>query len=186
MKLLVLVHENFNDMELTTVLSVLNKSKEFETVVYFNPNLKIATGQHGVVTLNLVNDVNYDDFDAIFIPGGQGAKLLRNDPTSIEIIKRFKEKNKYIFAICDAPNVLYENGIIDNQIVYSSYPIPNIEHSSGALRSKAFACVQGKMFTGKCPAAALTLGLAIIKILFGEAKFEVVKKDLYGEHEPIL
>lgn len=184
MKLLVLVHNEFNDMELVSTLSVLDRTKEFEEITFYNPNISIATGQHKIVNLKLVDKFDIKDYDAIFIPGGRGCQHLRLDRKSIEVIKKFKENDKYIFAICDAPNVLYENGIIDDETVYSSYPIHNIEENSGKERNKAFASAQDKIITGKSPAASATFALLIIKLLFGETKYEAIKKDIYGLHEP--
>ncbi|WP_029513409.1 DJ-1/PfpI family protein [Mycoplasmopsis primatum] len=181
MKLLVLVHNNFNDMELVSVLSVFNKSGQFEEVEYHNPSYSEANGQHGVVKMTLHKRIKFDDYDAIFIPGGAGAQELRNDKESIELIKKFKDAGKYIFAICDAPNVLFENGIIDNETVYSSYPISYIDTNSGKLRNEAQATNHGKIFTGKAPASSVAFALLVIKILFGQEKHDSLKKALYGD-----
>ncbi|MEI6940467.1 hypothetical protein [Mycoplasmopsis bovis] len=44
MKLLVLVHNHFNDMELVSVLSVLKRSEKVEEIAYFNPHYDKANG----------------------------------------------------------------------------------------------------------------------------------------------
>ncbi|WP_338822859.1 DJ-1/PfpI family protein [Mycoplasmopsis felifaucium] len=180
MNLLVLVHSEFNDMELVDVLSVLNRTKDVN-ITFYNPESKEATGQHGIVSLKLVNKFKLNNFDAIFIPGGKGANFLRKDEKALNVIREFKENNKYIFAICDAPNVLYENDIITSENTYVSYPIENL--LAGKNRRVAYACADKKIITGKCPAAALTLGLLIIKVVFGDKLYEQIKNDVYGNHE---
>ncbi|MBZ4195523.1 DJ-1/PfpI family protein [Mycoplasma tauri] len=181
MKLLVLVHNRFNDTELASVLSTFEKSGEFDEFTFYNPNYIKAQGQHGIINLSLENDFDFKSFDAIFIPGGAGAKELRNDKISLELIKKFKNDNKYIFAICDAPNVLYENGIIDDNMPYSSFPIESIDSNSGKLRNEELATCHEKIFTGKSAASSITFALLIIKKLFGDYKYETLKKALFGD-----
>ncbi|EIN14927.1 Hypothetical protein MAGb_5440 [Mycoplasmopsis agalactiae 14628] len=180
MKLLVIVHNRFNDMELVSVLSVLKRSKQIEEITYFNPSYKSATGQHNIVTLDLVNKIDESYYDAIFIPGGAGAKELREDKESLEIIKNFRKLNKYVFAICDAPNALYENGIITESEVYSSFPIENIDITCSKNRSDNLVSQSNKLFTGKAAAAGTELGLLIIKSLYGSQLYTEVKDGLEG------
>lgn len=181
MKLLVLVHNNFSDIELATVIGVLDKSYEFEKIDYFNYDKSKVIGQHGVVKLEIKDDIDPEAYDAIFIPGGKSARELREDERSIRLIRKYKAAKKYIFSICDAPNALFETGIIDDSIVYSSYPISEIEFRKGKLRNDAHASAQGKMITGKSPASSIAFALLIVKILFGQTKHDELKKELYGD-----
>lgn len=77
---------------------------------------------------NLVSEVDEFDYDVIFIFGGVGVKELREDKELFEIIRNFKKLDKYVFVICDVFNVLYENGIIIDNEVYSLFLIENINN----------------------------------------------------------
>ncbi len=60
-------------------------------------------------------DVNADDFDAVFYPGGHGPLWdLTDNATSIELIEAFLAKNKPVAAVCHATtaflNVKNPNG----------------------------------------------------------------------------
>ncbi|MBN4089295.1 DJ-1/PfpI family protein [Mycoplasma enhydrae] len=167
MKLLILAHNGFNDIELGTTYSIFNYFKHFEKITIFNPDLntKEVIGQGNVLKLSCENQVNLDEYDAIFIPGGSGAQTLRKDKESLDIIRQFKNSDKYIFAICDAPNVLYENNIIDDSINYSSYPISS-NFKEGLKRNKNDVTVDKKIVTGRCPSASLEFALEILKLLF--------------------
>ncbi|MBC7829144.1 MAG: type 1 glutamine amidotransferase domain-containing protein [Chitinophagaceae bacterium] len=62
-----------------------------------------------------LNDVNSEDFDAIFYPGGHGPLWdLTSDPKSIQLIKDFWMAGKPVAAVCHAPavllNVMLQNG----------------------------------------------------------------------------
>ncbi|WP_027120446.1 DJ-1/PfpI family protein [Mycoplasmopsis lipofaciens] len=177
MKILVLVHNNFNDIELTTTISCLQKTEKITKITYFNPKYKEAKGQYNIVELKLENDFNINEYDAIFIPGGKGAKELRNDKNSLTIINQFVKQNKFVLAICDAPNVLFENSIIKNEN-YSSFPIYNLK--CGLNRNNNMVSVDSKFITAKCAASAMEFGLEIVKIFFGENDYNKVKSAMFG------
>ncbi|MFY0714410.1 type 1 glutamine amidotransferase domain-containing protein [Seonamhaeicola sp. NFXS20] len=52
-------------------------------------------------------DINPDDFDAVFYPGGHGPLWdLANDKNSIDLIETFNVQNKPIAFVCHAPAAL--------------------------------------------------------------------------------
>lgn len=56
-----------------------------------------------------LSEVNADDFDAIFFPGGHGPLWdLSSDEHSIQLIEEFWSANKPVAAVCHAPAVLLQ------------------------------------------------------------------------------
>jgi putative intracellular protease/amidase len=56
---------------------------------------------------NKLSEINIDDFDAVFYPGGHGPLWdLTNDKTSIALIEKFDRQGKPIAFVCHAPAVL--------------------------------------------------------------------------------
>ncbi len=56
-----------------------------------------------------LSDINVNDFDAVFYPGGHGPLWdLANDKTSIAIIEKFNAQNKPVAFVCHAPAALKE------------------------------------------------------------------------------
>ncbi|RED45195.1 putative intracellular protease/amidase [Winogradskyella eximia] len=54
-----------------------------------------------------LSDINADDFDAVFYPGGHGPLWdLANDNTSIALIEKFNNQKKPIAFVCHAPAAL--------------------------------------------------------------------------------
>src|SRR5690606_4266872 len=52
-------------------------------------------------------DVEADDFDAVFYPGGHGPLWdLADNPASISLIEKFYAQQKPVAAVCHAPGVL--------------------------------------------------------------------------------
>ncbi|AAB95770.1 DJ-1/PfpI family protein [Mycoplasmoides pneumoniae] len=106
-KLLVIVYPDMNDVEYTNTMVVFGFVKELQTVIY-HPNLSTVKGSNGVTLVNqITSKVNLEEFDGVFIPGGMGAtKVLDHDQQLLDTIRYFKDHDKYVFAICDTPNVL--------------------------------------------------------------------------------
>ncbi|WP_240536028.1 DJ-1/PfpI family protein [Mesomycoplasma ovipneumoniae] len=67
------------------------------------------------------NNWKSDEFDAIFIPGGVAAQHLRTCDPALKLISEFFAQNKDVFAICDAPNAIFERNLAPNY-EFSSYP----------------------------------------------------------------
>ncbi|WP_341513273.1 DJ-1/PfpI family protein [Mesomycoplasma ovipneumoniae] len=120
-KLLVVLLDKFQDIEFTTFVSLIKKADIYDKIEFYNPENKIVTGQFGVVQIETKNHWKSDDFDAIFIPGGVAAQYLRTCEPAIKLINEFFAQNKHVFAICDAPNAIFERNLAPNY-QFSSYP----------------------------------------------------------------
>ena len=69
-----------------------------------------------------VDAVSADDYDAIVLPGGQiNPDLLRVEPKVLDLIKAFWSQKKVVAAVCHAPWLLVETGIVKGRRV-TSYP----------------------------------------------------------------
>ena len=65
-----------------------------------------AHGKEALASTKKLADVDMNDFDAIFYPGGHGPLWdLAEDKTSIALIKKAYESDKVIGAVCHAPAV---------------------------------------------------------------------------------
>jgi protease I len=60
-----------------------------------------------------IDDVDPADYDALVLPGGQiNPDKLRVEPKAIEIVRSFMGAGKVVAAICHAPWLLIEAGVI--------------------------------------------------------------------------
>jgi protease I len=60
-----------------------------------------------------LDEVSVDDYDAIVLPGGQiNPDLLRVNADALELIRAFYDSGKTVAAVCHAPWLLIETGII--------------------------------------------------------------------------
>jgi protease I len=69
-----------------------------------------------------VGDASADDYDALVLPGGTvNADKVRADGTSVALVKAFVDAGKPIAAICHAPWILVEAGVLPGKTL-TSFP----------------------------------------------------------------
>jgi protease I len=80
-----------------------------------------------------LSKVSEADYDALVLPGGQiNPDLLRVNPQALELIKAFADKGKVIGAICHAPWLLIETGLVKGRSVTSYHSIrTDVENAGG-------------------------------------------------------
>ena len=103
----------------------------------------------------------------IVLPGGMpGAKNLAESNELKELLWTFSKAGKYCAAICAAPMVLANAGLINN--AYTCYP--GFEtHVSKNPPSKENVIIDDKIITSKGPGTAYDFGLALLEIMCGKA-----------------
>ena len=80
-----------------------------------------------------ISDVSADDYDALVIPGGQiNPDLLRVDEDVLELVRTFHDQGKTIAAVCHAPWVLVEAGILKGRDATSFASIKTDVKNAGA------------------------------------------------------
>lgn len=67
-----------------------------------------------------LDEVSADEYDAIVLPGGQiNPDLLRVDEKALNLIRDFYSQGKVVAAVCHAPWLLIETGIVKGRNVTS-------------------------------------------------------------------
>lgn len=74
------------------------------------------------------DDINADDYDALYVPGGRSPEYLRLNSRVIELVQQFNTADKPIASICHGPQLLAAAGILKSRKV-SAYPAcqPEVE-----------------------------------------------------------
>jgi protease I len=111
-----------------------------------------------------IYDVNVNDFDAIVFVGGRGSSEYFNNPKALNLAKDFNKANKVVSAICIAPSILVNAGILNGKKA-TSFPSErgNI-NAVGTYTGKSVE-IDGKIITGNGPQAAKEFGKKIADAL---------------------
>jgi len=111
-------------------------------------------GEHGAVVKieRAVRDVSADDFDALLIPGGYSPDKLRIDPDAVRFTKEFFTKNKPVFAICHAPQLLITAQVLKGRRVTGWMSIVQDIRNAGAEYVDAEVVVDKNLVSSRKPA----------------------------------
>jgi protease I len=163
--LMIIAQQNFRDEELLIPKKLFEK--EGYSVVIAGTSLKPAKGMLGAVVTPqiLIDQVKVDEYDAIVFVGGVGAKEYFNNSIAHKIAKEAVSKNKILAAICIAPRILAEAGVLKGKKATCwAEEGKNLERK-GAYYTGRPVEVDGNIVTASGPQAAEEFAKTIIKLL---------------------
>ena len=171
--------EGFEEIEAVTVVDLLRRAGiEVRTA---SLAARRVTGSHGItVEADIsLDDADAADYDMIVLPGGMpGADHLKKDARVVALLRRFAAAGRYAAAICAAPGVLAEAGLLDGRRA-TSFPGFLREDSAPGLRlSQAPVVVDGKVVTSRGPGTAIDFSLVLIELLAGRETAAAVSSRL--------
>ncbi|RJR31601.1 DJ-1/PfpI family protein [Candidatus Parcubacteria bacterium] len=157
----IIAQNEFRDEEFLKPKEFLN-DRQIETLIAA-PKKETAWGKLGTkVEPDLAwQDVSEEDFDVIFFVGGPGIKEYADDPVVLNLARNFDKAGKIVAAICSAPTLLANAGILIGKKVTA---FPSEEENivnKGAEYTGMPVEVDGNIITGKDHNSALDLASKI-------------------------
>lgn len=178
-KVLVPLAQGCEELEAVTIIDLLRRAEI--TVVTAGLDSKPITASRATV---IVPDTDLDtalqdDYDMVVLPGGlPGADHLDNDERIKDILIKMANSEKFTAAICAAPKVLANAGILNNKKA-TSYPgfLDNLNLETTEISNDA-VITDGKVITSRGPGTAMDFALTLIESLEGKEKRDEVEKGL--------
>lgn len=100
----------------------------------------------------VLGEVSVADYDALVLPGGvANPDALRMEPRAVAIIKEFFEADKTVAAICHAPWLLIEAGVVDGKRATSWPSLRTDLKNAGAEVVDSEVVVDGNLITSRKP-----------------------------------
>ncbi len=165
-KIAVLVVDGVEEVECLTVVDFCRRAGIDVTTVSVTGSREIF-GSHDIAFLTdaLFREVDFDGFDGIVYPGGPGTGALGEAPGTRELAKRFLESGKLLAAICAAPGMLSETGLLKGK---TATGYPGCKPEGGADWTERHTEVDGNLVTGRGPGVVSLFALEIIRYLLGD------------------
>jgi len=162
--LMVLAPRNFRDEEFFEPKEVMeNAGIAVFTASSSGRIAESSAGKNAKVNMKLT-EVKVSDYDAIVFVGGSGAAIYFNDTHALNLAKEFYSAGKVVAAICIAPTILVNAGLLDGKRATS---LPSEEKKIAAVGTYTGTEVEidDRIVTGKRPSAAKEFGRAIVNAI---------------------
>lgn len=162
-KIAVHLAEGFEEIEAISIIDVLRRGGLSVSVVSVTGKLEVSGAHQLKVSADvLFEEVNYDDFYMIVLPGGMpGAANLNAHEGLKSMIGKFDAENKELAAICAAPLVFGNMGLLKGK---QAVCYPGFEnHLKGAKLLSVPVVESGNIITGRGPGFATQFALKLVK-----------------------
>jgi 4-methyl-5(b-hydroxyethyl)-thiazole monophosphate biosynthesis len=179
-RVLIPLAEGCEELEAVTVIDLLRRAG-FEVVVAgLKPGIVKASRGVQLVPDTTLDAALGDDYDMVVLPGGlPGATYLREDPRIIALLQKMAAAGRYTAAICAAPRVLAEAGVLKGKQA-TCYP-GTLDGLSDVSVRDAAVVRDGKVLTSRGPGTAMDFALELVEALGGGEKRRAVEAGLVRE-----
>ena len=174
--------DGFEEIEAVTVADVLRRAN-IEVKMVSIMGKKEVIGAHGIIiTADLFYaEADYQTCEMIVLPGGMpGTTNLGAHQGLLTQLKCFDESNKWIAAICAAPMILGQKGLLKDRKATIYQGMEN--YLTGATVLKDAVVTDGNLITSRGPGTATSFALEIVKQLKDKETADTVKLGMmiYG------
>lgn len=168
----------FEEVEALTAADLLKRAG-VETVLVSVTGEKTVEGVHGfrIEADLLFEDADYSSCEMIVLPGGMpGTRGLAAHGGLCDKIKEFDREGRLIGAICAAPMILGELGLLEGR---KATIYPGMESFlKGAIHTDGKVVTDDNIITSMGPGTAMDFGLALVERICGKSAAENLREDL--------
>ena len=175
--------DGFEEIEGLTVVDVLRRAgADTETVSVMGR--KEIGGSHGIHVMadSLFEESDFSDAQLLVLPGGMPGTLHLGEGKELtDLLLRFHESGKKVAAICAAPSILGDLGILKGRdaVCYPGFE----DRLEGANVTRAKVAADGGVAASRGMGAAIPFALALVEQLVSKEKAAEVKKSIIYGHE---
>ena len=181
-KILAPLMTDFEEIEFVTVVDILRRAGVEVVTAGLSPNP--IMGAHGIAILadTSLDAVSPDSFDGVFLPGGKGTTLLRQDERVGRIVRAIHDRGKLTAAICAAPTVLSDLGLLGGRRA-TSHPTKAGEMVAGQYLVQAVV-QDDHVYTSRGAGTAVALALELAARVVGAQKALEVAAAIVSDWQP--
>lgn len=140
---------------------------------------KTVTGSHNIIIQadRLLEELDFDAVDMLILPGGMPGTLnLGACEPLCRQLKQFAAQGKYVAAICAAPSVFGQLGILEGR---TATCYPGFEKKlTGAITHETPVVVDDNIITSRGMGTAIEFAAELIALLKDRETAEALKKSI--------
>lgn len=173
-KILLLIHSGYELIETLTAVDVL-RALDLDLHVCSVDNKTLKSLRDVYIQSDIsFSDIHEEDYSCVIIPGGPSAEELKKNKKVIKLVQNFNEKGKLIGAICGAPQILSEAGILINRTATSH---PKVKDNIICKEYSEKSVVKdNNIITSRSPGTAMEFAFTLAKELCPETDVNELKK----------
>ncbi len=173
-RVLCILEKGFEEIETVTPVDLLRRAGV--EVVMAGVSSEMVTGRSGISIKAdaMLGEIDLGSFDVLFLPGGPAVMGLRKNAQILELIRQYAAEGKIIAAICAAPLLLKDAGILEGKIFTAHFSTQAELPSTTGER----VVEDGNFITSRGAGTAMEFGLALIEKLLGKAAAAEVSKAI--------
>ncbi len=179
-KALIPLAEGFEDVEAITIIDVLRRGGIEVVTASISGNLLVKSS-HGIEVKADASfaDASKDDYDVIVLPGGAGTDRLRASDSLIARIAKQHADGLLLAAICAAPLVLADAGVLGDNQHATCYPTCQLDLPCQWVNEPVVE--HEGIITGQGPGSSMLFALVILQAIMGEEMAHKVARGLITE-----
>jgi len=170
MKVCAFLAEGYEEVEALAVVDVLRRAKADVKIVSVTEEYLVESSRGVTIKADaLFNDIDYDEVDLLFLPGGlPGTNNLYDFEPLRKLIYKFNDEGKRLAAVCAAPSVFGRMGILNGK---KATCYPGFEDMlEGAVCVPDRVVTDGNITTSRGMGTSVELGLEIVRLFAGEGE----------------
>jgi 4-methyl-5(b-hydroxyethyl)-thiazole monophosphate biosynthesis len=174
----VFLADGFEEIEALTVVDICRRAGYCVKMIA-TEDRDYCIGVHDICvkTDERINDLDFQTLDMLVLPGGrQGTEGLKTCDELTKQLMSFHRQKKFIAAICAAPSILGEMGILKDAKACS---YPDFEEKlTGAEVLREEVVIDGHLITSRGMGTSIAFALAIVASFSGKEKADNLAKTI--------
>ena len=176
----IMLADGFEEVEALAVADVLYRAGVRSDLISVT-DARHVTSSHGirVVADLMLEDVDLSTYALLFLPGGlPGTTNLKATPAIQAEVLRRADAREPIAAICAAPSILAELGVLDGRHATANPAFIQAIAAGGAIAHENPVVVDEFITTSRGAGTALELGIELVRQLLGDEAAEEVSRGV--------
>lgn len=179
MKAVVYFVPGFEEIEALAVVDVLRRGG-VEVIMAGVEGMRVTSAHQITIEMDaMLGEIDHETVDIMILPGGPGTARYNDCKELIHQLEKFKSEGKWLAAICAAPSILGQAGLLKGEkaICYPGYEKELI--SAEVVNEKVV--VSNHIVTAVGAGAALDFGFKILEILKGKEISDTIRERMIAK-----
>ncbi|MDO4284219.1 MAG: DJ-1/PfpI family protein [Eubacteriales bacterium] len=181
-KVAVFLADGFEEIEALTVVDLLYRAGIPVTTVSIGEEREVVSSHEITVKANTtIGALDFAQYDMIVLPGGMpGTIHLKECQALTEQVSAFHRAGKPLAAICAAPTILAELGLLEGKPA-TCFPDMEPQMKGAVLTHGAVAVTDDRIITGRGMGCAIPFSLAIVAYYLGQETADLLAGKIVYE-----